>query len=43
MYEMELNQAKLTELPEVSSSRFSDYLTCRCEPTLKITRDISKK
>ena len=43
MYEMGLNQAKLSELPGVSPSRVSDYLTGRCEPTLKVARDISKK
>ena len=37
MYEMGLNQAKLSELLGV------DYLTGRCEPTLKVARDISKK
>ena len=43
MYEMGLNQAKLSELLGVSPSRVSDYLTGRCEPTLKVARDISKK
>ena len=43
MYEMGLNQAKLSELLGVSPSRISDYLTGRCEPTLKVARDISKK
>lgn len=43
MYEMGLNQAKLAELLEVSPSRISDYLTERCEPTLKVAREISRK
>ena len=43
MYEMGLNQTKLSELLGVSPSRISDYLTGRSEPTLKVARDISKK
>ncbi|WP_106832012.1 helix-turn-helix domain-containing protein [Parabacteroides pacaensis] len=43
MYEMGLNQVKLSELLEVSPSRISDYLTGRCEPTLKVAREISRK
>ncbi len=43
MYEMGLNQAKLSELLGVSPSRVSDYLTGRSEPTLKVARDISRK
>lgn len=43
MYEMGINQAKLSEILGVSQSRVSDYLTGRCEPTLKVARDISKK
>ena len=43
MYEMGLNQVKLSELLEVSPSRVSDYLTGRCEPTLKVAREISRK
>lgn len=43
MYEMGLNQDKLSELLGISPSRISDYLTGRSEPTLKIARDISKK
>lgn len=43
MYEMKINQNKLSELLNVSPSRVSDYLTGRSEPTLKIARDISKK
>lgn len=43
MYEMGINQNKLSELLNVSPSRVSDYLTGRSEPTLKIARDISTK
>lgn len=43
MYEMGINQAKLSELLGVNPSRISDYLTGRCEPTLKVTREISRK
>lgn len=43
MYEMGLNQAKLSELIGVSPSRISDIFTGRCEPTLQVAREISKK
>ncbi|MBO5181439.1 MAG: helix-turn-helix domain-containing protein [Paraprevotella sp.] len=43
MYEMSLNQAKLSEILGVSPSRISDYLTGKCEPTLKVAREISRK
>lgn len=43
MYEMGLNQVKLSELLGVSPSRVSDYLTGRCEPTLKVAREMSLK
>lgn len=43
MYEMGINQAKLSELLGVSPSRVSDYLTGRSEPTLKVARDLSRK
>lgn len=43
MYEMSINQTKLSELLGVSPSRVSDYLTGRSEPTLKVARDISLK
>ena len=36
-------QTKLSELLGVSTSRVSDYLTGRCEPTLKVAREISRK
>ncbi|MCQ2375723.1 MAG: helix-turn-helix domain-containing protein [Salinivirgaceae bacterium] len=43
MYEMGLNQAKLAELLGVSSSRISDIFNGRCEPTLQLAREISRK
>ena len=43
MYEMGLNQAKLSEILGVSPSRVSDYLNGRSEPTLKVARTISQK
>lgn len=43
MYEMGLNQAKLSELIGVSPSRLSEYLSGKSEPTLKVARVISKK
>lgn len=43
MYEMGINQAKLSDLLGVSPSRISDYLNGRCEPTLKVAREMSSK
>lgn len=43
MYEMGINQAKLSELLGVSPSRISDYISGRSEPTLKVAREISRK
>ena len=43
MYEMGLTQSKLAELLNISSSRVSEILTGKCEPTLKIARSISVK
>lgn len=43
MFEMNITQAKLSEILNVSPSRISEYLTGKSEPTLKIARDISKK
>ena len=43
MYEMGINQAQLSGLLGVSPSRISDYLTGRCEPTLKVAREMSRK
>lgn len=43
MYEMNLTQNKLSELLNISPSRVSEYLTGKCEPTLKVAREISRK
>jgi len=43
MYEMGLNQIKLSEILEISPSRVSDYLTGKSEPTLPVARNISRK
>ncbi|MDO5106037.1 type II toxin-antitoxin system HigA family antitoxin [Capnocytophaga sp.] len=43
MYEMNLTQAKVSELIEVSPSRVSEYLTGKSEPTLKVARNIAQK
>jgi len=43
MFELGLNQKKLSELLNISTSRVSEYLTGKSEPTLPIAREISKK
>ncbi|WP_419051982.1 helix-turn-helix domain-containing protein [Parabacteroides goldsteinii] len=43
MYEMELNQKSLSKLIGVSPSRLSDYISGKCEPTLKVAREINRK
>ena len=43
MYEMGLNQKSLAELVGISPSRLSDYISGKCEPTLKVAREISRK
>tara|TARA_R110002096_G_C14445820_1_gene711125 strand:+ start:424 stop:783 length:360 start_codon:yes stop_codon:yes gene_type:complete len=43
MAEMGLNQKRLSELLGISTSRISEYLTGKSEPTLKVARDISVK
>jgi len=43
MYEMKLNQVKLSELLGVSPSRISEYLSGKSESTLKAAREISRK
>lgn len=43
MYEMGINQTKLSELLGVSPSRISDYFSGRCEPTLNVARKMSQK
>lgn len=43
MNERGLNQKNLSELLGVSTSRVSEYLSGKSEPTLKIAREISRK
>ncbi|MDR3340005.1 MAG: helix-turn-helix domain-containing protein [Candidatus Symbiothrix sp.] len=43
MFEMGINQTKLSELLEVSPSRVSEYLTGKSEPTLSVARNLSRK
>lgn len=43
MYERGLSQKKVAELLQVSTSRVSDYLTGKSEPTLKVARTISNQ
>lgn len=43
MYEMGLNQKALAELIGISPSRLCDYLSGKCEPTLKIAREMCRK
>jgi HTH-type transcriptional regulator/antitoxin HigA len=43
MAELGLNQKRLSELLGVSTSRVSEYLSGKSEPTLKVAREISKK
>jgi len=40
MFEMGLNQKSLAKL---IGSRLSDYISGKCEPTLKVAREISRK
>ena len=41
MYEMGLIQTKLSEI--LSPSRVSEYISGKCEPPLKVAREISRK
>lgn len=43
MFELGLTQRSLAELIGVSPSRLSDYMSGKCEPTLKIAREICRK
>ena len=38
-----VNQKSLAKLIGVSPSRLSDYISGKCEPTLKVAREISRK
>jgi HTH-type transcriptional regulator/antitoxin HigA len=42
MYERGLNQKNVSQLLGISTSRVSEYLTDKTEPTLKIAREISQ-
>ena len=43
LYEMGITQAKLADLLDISPSRVSDIMRGKCEPTLKVARDLSIK
>jgi len=43
MYEMGINQKKLSDLLDISPSRVSEYLSGKSEPTLSVARNISRK
>lgn len=43
MAEMGLTQKALAALVGISPSRLSDYISGRCEPTLKVGRELSRK
>lgn len=43
MQEMGLTQKALSDLLGVSPSRISEYLSGKCEPTIKIGREICRK
>jgi len=43
IYEMGINQVKLSELLEISPSRVSEYLTGKSEPSLQVARNISRR
>ena len=43
IYELGINQIKLSELLEVSPSRVSEYLNGKSEPSLTVARKISRK
>ena len=43
MYELGLTQKGLAEIIGVSPSRLCDYLSGKCEPTLRVAREICRK
>jgi HTH-type transcriptional regulator/antitoxin HigA len=43
MFEMGINQTKLSELLQISPYRVSEYLTGKSEPPLSVARNLSKK
>ena len=43
LYEMDITQAKLAELLNISPARVSDIMRGKCEPTLKVARALCQK
>ena len=43
LYEMDITQAKLAELLNISPARVSDIMRGKYEPTLKVARDLCQK
>ncbi|MBQ3324710.1 MAG: helix-turn-helix domain-containing protein [Muribaculaceae bacterium] len=43
LYEMGITQAKLAQMLGISSSRVSEILNGKCEPTMKIGRELSRQ
>lgn len=43
LYERNLTQSKLAEMLGISTSRVSEIMNGKCEPTLKIGREISRQ
>lgn len=43
LYEMDITQAKLAEILGISPARVSDIMRGKCEPTLKVARDLCQK
>lgn len=43
MYELGLTQKAMAEIIGVSPSRLCDYLSGKCEPTLRVAREICRK
>ena len=43
LYEMGITQKKLAEMLGISSSRVSELLSGKCDPTLRIGREISRQ
>ena len=43
MFELGLTQKALAEIIGVSPSRLCDYLSGKCEPTLRVAREICRK
>ncbi len=43
MYEMGLTQANLSKVLGVSPSRISEYISGKCEPTLRVGREICRQ